>query len=86
MIKLAVLDNIRALPETQAEIKNLAHGDVSFPESPPRDFDDLVVRTDGAEVVLASTANCLKHILMPALRSNMSACVVHRPLVLTWKP
>src|SRR5690242_7792613 len=56
MIKLSVLDNIRALPEVQAEIKNIAGGDVTFPESSPNSFDELVARTGGAEAVLISTA------------------------------
>ncbi len=56
MIKLAVLDNIRTLPEVQTEIRNITGGDVVFPESPPDNLDELVARTNGAEAVLVSTA------------------------------
>ena len=56
MIKLAVLDNIRALPEVQTEIKNIAGEDVSFPETSPSNLEELVARTNGAEAVLVSTA------------------------------
>lgn len=56
MMKLAVLDNIRALPEAQTEIKKLAGGEIAFPESLPGSFDELVARTGDAEAILLSTA------------------------------
>lgn len=56
MIKLAVLDNIRALPEVQSEIKAFAANEVTFPEFAPASFDELVARTGDADAVLVSTA------------------------------
>ena len=56
MIKLTVLDNIRALPEIQSEIKRLASNEVIFPDSSPASFDELVARTGDADAILVSTA------------------------------
>jgi phosphoglycerate dehydrogenase-like enzyme len=56
MIKFAILDNIRVLPETQSKIKELAAHGLIFPDSTPASFDELVTRTGNAEAVLVSPA------------------------------
>jgi phosphoglycerate dehydrogenase-like enzyme len=55
MIKIAVLDNIRALPEAQAEIRSLAANEVTFPENAAGSTEELVARTGAAEAVLINT-------------------------------
>jgi phosphoglycerate dehydrogenase-like enzyme len=55
MIKIAVLDTLRVLPDTQEAIRRLATNDVAFPEESPRSLEELVARTGGAEAVLINT-------------------------------
>jgi phosphoglycerate dehydrogenase-like enzyme len=55
MMKIAVLDNIRVLPEVQEEIRSLAAHEVAFPEGAPASPEELVARTGDAEVVLINT-------------------------------
>jgi phosphoglycerate dehydrogenase-like enzyme len=59
MMKIAILDNIRALPETQKEIRRLAVNHVLFPQATPSSPEELVARTGDADVVLVSTATIL---------------------------
>jgi len=55
MIKIAVLDNIRVLPEAQEEIRSLAANEVTFPENAAASTEELVARTGDAEAVLINT-------------------------------
>jgi len=55
MIKIAVLDNVRALPEAQEEIRSLAANEVTFPGSAAASTEELVARTGDAEAVLINT-------------------------------
>src|SRR5690242_2831906 len=55
MIKIAVLDNIRVLPDVQKEIRRLAANEVTFPENAAASTEELVARTGDAEIVLINT-------------------------------
>jgi len=55
MIKIAVLDNIRVLPEAQKEIRSLAANEITFPENAAASTAELVARTGDAEAVLINT-------------------------------
>ena len=55
MMNIAVLDNIRVLPEAQEAISGLASNDVVFPEGPPDSAQELIARTGEAEGVLINT-------------------------------
>jgi len=55
MMKIAVLDNIRVLPEVQEAIRGLASNDVVFPEGAPASAQELIARTGEAEGVLINT-------------------------------
>jgi hypothetical protein len=59
MTKIAVLDNIRALPNVQEQIQQVAANHVDFPTDAPDSLDDLVARTGDADVVLVSTGTAL---------------------------
>ncbi len=56
MTKIAILDNIRALPQVQKEIQKLASHEVTFPDDAPSTLEGLVTRTGDADAVLVSTA------------------------------
>jgi lactate dehydrogenase-like 2-hydroxyacid dehydrogenase len=56
MIKIAVLDTLRVLPDTQEAIRRMATNDVAFPEVSPRSLEELVARTGDAEAVLINTS------------------------------
>jgi phosphoglycerate dehydrogenase-like enzyme len=55
MMKIAVLDNIRVLPDAQEKIRHLATNEVTFPEQSAASTEELVARTGDAEVVLINT-------------------------------
>jgi len=55
MMKIAVLDNIRVLPDVQEEIRRLAVNEVTFPEGAPASAEELIARTGDAGAVLINT-------------------------------
>jgi len=55
MIKIAVLDNIRVLPEVHDEIRSLAANEVTFSENAAISTEELVARPGDAKAVLINT-------------------------------
>jgi phosphoglycerate dehydrogenase-like enzyme len=56
MIKIAVLDTLRILPDARESIRSVATNEVAFPEESPQSLDELVARTGDAEAVLINTS------------------------------
>ena len=74
-MKIAVLDNIRALPAVQEEIRKLASNEVVFTDQSQVSLDQLIARTNGADVALITTATELPKAYFDACPSVKYVCL-----------
>lgn len=73
--KIAILDNVRLLPETQAQIKNLTGNPLVFPDDSQTSEDELIIRTNDAEAVLVSPFTKITQTYLNACPSVKYICL-----------